>query len=55
MAKGVKQIAMNLSGGVCPTIVCGVHKSGVHNTLPSEKPHQLYLAFLVIYAKDDSN
>ena len=55
MAKGVKQIAMNISKGVSPTLTWGIHRSSVHNTLPSEKPHQLYLAFLVIYAKDDSN
>ena len=48
MAKGVKQIAMNLSGGVSPTIVCGIHKAGVANTLPLKEINQHYTAFIVI-------
>ena len=50
MAKGVKQIAMNLSGGggASPTIVCGIHKAGVANILPLKEINQHYTAFIVI-------
>lgn len=48
MEKGVKQIAMNLSGGVSPTIVCSIHKAGVASTLPLKDINQHYTAFLVI-------
>lgn len=51
MAKGVKQIAMNLSGGASPTIVCGIHKAGVANILPLKEINQHYTAFLVICDK----
>lgn len=39
---------MNLSGGVSPTIVCGIHKAGIANILPLKDINQHYTAFLVI-------
>lgn len=48
MERKVRQIAINLSGGVSPTIVCGIHKAGVANTLPLKEINQHYTAFIVI-------
>lgn len=52
MERKAKQIAINLTGGVAPTLTWGIYRSSVHNTIPSENPHQLYLSFLVIYETD---
>ena len=43
---------MNLSGGVSPTIVSGIHKAGVANILPLKDVNQHYTAFLVIDETD---
>lgn len=55
MERKVRQIAINLSGGVSPTIVCGIHKAGVANTLPLKEINQHYTAFIVVYEKADTN
>lgn len=52
MERKVRQVAINLSGGgISPTIVCGIHKAGVANTLPLKEINQHYTAFLVICDK----
>lgn len=48
------QIPLNLTNdNSTPAIIAGVGKSGVNNTIPSGKPHQLYPAFAVVRAKED--
>lgn len=50
--KNVRQVAINLVSNLAPTLTWGIHRASINNTIPSDKPHQLYLAFLVIYEAD---
>ncbi len=51
--KSARQVPINLTGGVSPTLTWGIHRASVNNTLPADRPHQLYLAFLVINEPGD--
>lgn len=54
-----KQIAINLTatdqGGVSPTVIWGIHRSSVRNTLPICRTDQHYCAVLLIDEKADKH
>lgn len=45
--KSVRQVPINLVGGVCSTIITSIRKQGIANILPPNKS-QHYTAVLVI-------
>lgn len=48
----VKQVAINLTCGCAPSIVCSVRKAGVANIIALNNMKQKYIAFIVIYGTD---